>query len=460
VIIKGNQRGGARALAAHISNTRDNDHVELHELRGFASTDLLGALLEIETAAAGTRCTQPFFSVSINPPPGYPATLAQHEMAADAIEAKNPGLAGQPRAFLSHEKNGRGHSHFIWSRIDAATGKAIPLRHSRLKLRDVSRAMYAAMGLEAPAGIKDRTKADPLNYDQQTWQQAKRLGEDPRDLKQIIQQAWAVSDNRASFESALERHAMHLARGDRRGFVVVHHSGEPMSLTRYANLKTKDVEARIGKPEQLQTIDQVQSVLHASITAAAEKRLSDMKEKHRRELRPFAARAAQMRLTHQTERDALHARQAKRQQREDLARANRLRNGLIGLWDRLSGKRGKVSELNAREAATNQTRDRDECQAVIDRQITERGQLQANVGHVHDRHQHERTYQRAELAVMMSMMKHSTREQFQEHAQEIDDGYKDQQPAPDAPDQGEEQQPPTGKVLPFRPNPDQDEPSP
>jgi hypothetical protein len=161
------------------------------------------------------------------------------------------------------------------------------------------------------------------NYDRQTWQQAKRLGEDPRDLKQIIQQAWAVSDNRASFESALERHALHLARGDRRGFVVVHHSGEPMSLTRYANLKNKDVEARIGKPEQLQTLDQVQSVLRARMTATAEKRLSDLKEKHRRELRPFADRAAQMRQTHQTERLALHTRQRKRQQREDLARANR-----------------------------------------------------------------------------------------------------------------------------------------
>jgi hypothetical protein len=57
--------------------------------------------------------------------------------------------------------------------------------------------------IEAPAGLKDRARADPLNYDRPTWQQAKRLGEDPRDLKRIIQDAWAVSDNRASFESAL-----------------------------------------------------------------------------------------------------------------------------------------------------------------------------------------------------------------------------------------------------------------
>jgi len=60
---------GGRGLAAHLSNSRDNDHVELHELRGFASADLLGAFLEVEAAAAATRCRQPFFSVSISPRP-------------------------------------------------------------------------------------------------------------------------------------------------------------------------------------------------------------------------------------------------------------------------------------------------------------------------------------------------------------------------------------------------------
>ena len=78
------------------------------------------------------------------------------------------------------------------------------LSHSREKLRDVSRAMFAAMGIEAPAGLRDRQQRDPLNYDLSTWQQAKRMGEDPRDLKAIIQEAWAASDDRASFERALE----------------------------------------------------------------------------------------------------------------------------------------------------------------------------------------------------------------------------------------------------------------
>jgi hypothetical protein len=75
VIIKGNQRGGGQALAAHLMNVRDNDHVELHEVRGFASHDLAGAFLEVEIAAAGTKCQQPFFSVSLNPPKGHNAGI-------------------------------------------------------------------------------------------------------------------------------------------------------------------------------------------------------------------------------------------------------------------------------------------------------------------------------------------------------------------------------------------------
>ena len=420
MILKGNQRSGGRSLAAHLSNSRDNDHVELHEVRGFASNDLLGAFLEVEAAAGGTRCKQPFFSVSMNPPPGHAINFDQFEMAASAIEAKFPELADQPRAMIFHEKEGRRHAHVVWSRIDTERGRAVALSHSRLKLRDVSRALYQELGLQVPAGIKDQARADPLNYDRPTWQQAKRLGEDPRDLKKIVREAWSVSDNRASFERALERHALHLARGDRRGYVVVHHSGEAMSLTRYADLKKKDIQARIGTPEQLPTVDQVRDVIRARITAAAEKRLADMQEKHRKELRPFVQRAVQMKQAHRSERNTLQQRQDGRQAREDLDRAKRLRKGIVGLWDRLSGKRGKVSELNASEAAAGRLRDRDERQALIDRQMIDRRELQAGIGHIKDRHKHERDYQRAELAVMMSMMKDSTREDFQEHAQEID----------------------------------------
>ncbi|MDX7953726.1 relaxase [Lichenihabitans sp. Uapishka_5] len=420
MILKGNQRSGGRSLAAHLANVRDNDHVTVHELRSFVSGDLLGAFLEIEAAAIGTRCRQPFFSVSLNPPADALVHFDQYEMAAGAIEAKFPGLSAQPRAIVFHEKEGRRHAHCVWSRIDAERGRALPLSHSRLKLRDVSRMLYAELGLEPPAGIRDERQADPLNYDRPTWQQAKRLGEDPRDLKQIIRQAWEVSDNLASFEAALERQALTLARGDRRGFVVVHHSGEALSLTRYSGLKKADIQARLGKPETLPTIDQVHDVLAVRMTAAVEHRLADLKVVQARQRQPLAARLAALRQAHRAGRLALLAYQVARRAQEDAHRAVRLRTGLMGLWDRVSGKRGRLSEQNGQEEAASRLRDRDEDQALVDTQMVDRRTLQQDVLALRARHADERRYARAELAVMLAMMKDSARAQMQDHAAELD----------------------------------------
>jgi hypothetical protein len=58
MILKGSQRGGARQLAAHLLNVKDNDHVALQELRGFLSDDLQGAFDETHAIAKGTRCKQ------------------------------------------------------------------------------------------------------------------------------------------------------------------------------------------------------------------------------------------------------------------------------------------------------------------------------------------------------------------------------------------------------------------
>ena len=82
----------------------------------------------------------------------YVHAIEEFEAARDAIEAKFPALKGQSRSLIFHEKEGRRHCHAVWSRI-TERGPAVQLSHSREKLRDVSKAMFAAMGLEAPAGL-------------------------------------------------------------------------------------------------------------------------------------------------------------------------------------------------------------------------------------------------------------------------------------------------------------------
>lgn len=122
MILKGSQRAGARNLAVHLMRADDNEHVELHEVRGFMAHDVLGALQEAEAMSKGTRCQQYLFSLSLNPPQqeSVPVPVQSFETAIDQAEERL-GLSGQPRAVVFHEKEGRRHAHAVWSRIDADT---------------------------------------------------------------------------------------------------------------------------------------------------------------------------------------------------------------------------------------------------------------------------------------------------------------------------------------------------
>lgn len=141
MILKGAQRGGALKLAAHLLRLDENDHVEVHELRGFSAEDLRGALQEADAVAKGTRCRQFLFSLSLNPPETERVSIEDFEAAIAQVEERL-GLTGQPRAIVFHEKEGRRHAHAVWSRIDVGQMKAINLPFTKLKLRDVSKELF------------------------------------------------------------------------------------------------------------------------------------------------------------------------------------------------------------------------------------------------------------------------------------------------------------------------------
>ncbi len=175
MILKGSQRGFGQNLAAHLLKLDDNEHVDLHELRGFAADDLKGAFKEAEAISRGTKCRQYLFSLSLNPPGDAYLTSADFEAAIDTIENRL-GLSGQPRAIVFHEKEGRRHAHCVWSRIDAATMTARPLSFFKNKLMEVSRGLYLEHGWKNAGWIADSSKRDPTNFTLAEWQQAKRQG--------------------------------------------------------------------------------------------------------------------------------------------------------------------------------------------------------------------------------------------------------------------------------------------
>ena len=378
MILKGSQRGGAKQLATHLMNRADNDQVEVHEVRGFVADDVQGAMQEAYAVSRGTQAKQFLFSVSLNPPQDENVRPDVFETALAKIEERN-GLVGQPRIVVFHEKEGRRHCHCVWSRIDPVQMKAINLPFFKTKLREVSKELYLEHGWSMPKGLRDHEARDPLNYGLAEYQQAKRGGHDPRDLKSIIQESWAVSDGKAGFEAALRAQGLFLAKGDRRGFVVLNHSGEALGLGRSLGKKTKDITAKLGNPNEHRSIDAAQNQIAELKQGQFGRLISEARDLAAKEMAPLQAERSKTNAKHQAERNHLQRSQQERWQVESMARASRLNSGVRGLWDRVTGKHRRTQKQNEMEALFAFERDREQRQELIASQLAERQALQSRI---------------------------------------------------------------------------------
>jgi hypothetical protein len=371
VILKGSQRAGGNQLAAHLLKTTENEHVQVHELRGFVSDNLKSAFQEAYAVSRGTRAKQFLFSLSLNPPAGEKVSTATFEAAIEAIEDKL-GLHGQPRAVVFHEKEGRRHAHVVWSRIDVATMTAIPLPHFKLKLGDVSKQLYLEHGWKLPRGFIESKERNPLNFTLAEWEQAKRTGHDPKALKRMFQECWAASDSRKAFAQALLARGYTLARGDRRGYVAVDYRGEVYAIAQYTGIKTKDVAKRLGDARELPSVEQAKAGIAARMTEALRKRVREVEAGHKTQSAALAFRKAKLVERQRKERAQLDELHAKRWAKEEQARAARLSKGFRGLWDRLTGKYAEFRRQNEAETLKALQRDRAEKDGLIFSHIEER----------------------------------------------------------------------------------------
>ncbi|WP_367715886.1 relaxase/mobilization nuclease domain-containing protein [Nitratireductor sp. GISD-1A_MAKvit] len=392
MILKAKERGDGPQLARYLLAMRDNDHVELHDVRGFASDDLLGAFHEADAIASGTRCRKHLFSMSLNPPAGENVSIEAFEQAISQIEEKL-GLENQPRAVVFHEKDGRRHAHVVWSRIDPERMRALNMPHYKVKLRDVSQQLYRDHGWDMPRGLEDRSLRDPLNFSRAEWQQARRAGLDPKQLRALFQKCWKHSDSGAAFEIALKERGFTLARGDRRGFVAVDYRGEIYSLTRLTGAKTKEVAARLGDPKKLPSADEARAAMAAQMTEQLQSFIKDAEREAERGLKVLTFRRSELTGRHRHERQALKEAHEERWLAETKARAARLPRGFSGIWHRITGRYGRIRKQNEHEAWQATLRDRAERENLIIRQLDERRALQQEI-------QGQREQQQADLLLL------------------------------------------------------------
>jgi len=299
MILVGNQRGGGKELALHLMK-QENEVVQLHSIRGFASDNLVSAFQETYAISRGTQCKKYLYSISLNPPKGENASIKDFEAAIAKIEDKL-GLNKQPRAIVFHEKHGsdgvlRRHAHAVWSRIQ---------------------------------------------------------------IKTIFQDAWAISDSQSSFAHALEEQGYILAKGDR-GHIAVDYQGEKYAVSKWVGIKAKQVRAKLGDADNLLTIEQA----HKQAAHIVTDRLSQLKAEQERQAKEkqsqLTKEAEQERKQQYAERIQLARHQVQRFKDEEAMRNARLRKGIRGLFDRLTGKRRRTLEQNNVEAMQAKARDKRE----------------------------------------------------------------------------------------------------
>ena len=405
MIIKGAQRGGAGRLAAHLLNTQENDHIEVHEVSGFMSDTLEDALREIDAVAQGTKCKQYLFSISLNPPQAETADTAKFEDAINRIEEKL-NLKGQPRVIVFHEKEGRRHAHCVWSRIDTQKMRAINLPFYKTKLMEISKQLFLENNWKLPQGFINREHRNPLNFTREEWQQAKRLGESPNAAKSTLKECWLISDNKKAFQKALEQHGYYLAKGDRRGYVAVDWRGEVYSLSRATGEKTKALKDKLSEAKDLPSVQKIRDTLDQSLAKQLHQVIDEIKRTHKIRFTPLMAQKKALKKRQNRERETLKQKQEKRWQHETQIRQARLGKGVRRLWQRLTRKYTKIARQNELEAYDAFIRDRQQRDDLIHSQLQERQTLQHGISHT--REQQEKEIQEVKHKLFSSLSKDKT----------------------------------------------------
>jgi len=348
----------------------ENDHVDLHEVRGFASDTVMGALNEAYAVSRGTKCRKFLYSLSLNPPHNETVSTEAFEIAIEQAEERL-GLSGQPRAIVFHEKEGRRHAHAVWSRINVAEMKAVHISHDHMKLNKLSRDLFIEHGWKMPRGLVNSQEADPKNFTLAEWQAAKRAGKDPRAIKTAFQDAWAISDSKTAFVHALEERGFMLAKG-RRGHIAIDHMGGEYSVARQAKVKTKDVRQRLGDESTYLSPETVKDKIARGIIPVLYRLQQELSVEANTEIAERKEKKQRLIMEQREQRQECVQQIAQRQRREALKRQARFRTGVGGIWDWLNGKHLKTQRRNERDAQESQVRDRTEKDALIQKQLGQR----------------------------------------------------------------------------------------
>lgn len=246
MVIKGRARTNGVQLAGYLLNQIRNDRVEVMAINHPERSDLHRALADMQDMTdTGQRGVKGLYHAQISPAPGYEMSRDQWIDSVRVLEAEL-GLEGQPHALVLHEHEGRIHAHVVWQRTDCEKLTLISDSHNYAAHERAARQLENMFGHERIDGPHTGKTKDDKSYSHAEDQQGKRSTLLTTNRKEQLTTLWHQCDGGKAFTAALHEVGYVLARGDRRGMVIVDEHGEVHSLARQiTGVKTKELERQL-----------------------------------------------------------------------------------------------------------------------------------------------------------------------------------------------------------------------
>lgn len=165
------------------------------------------------------------------------------ELAFDALELL--GLKEHEAVFVAHNDTAHPHVHVITNLVHPENGKTMRPQNDRLKFSEWAEAYEKEHG-------KIYCEERVINNELRRNGSKVKHREVKVDQALIIQNLYNKSEGSKAFQVALENQGFTLAKGDRRGFVLVDKDGNISSLSRQLKgQRAKDLNERLGDLQDL-----------------------------------------------------------------------------------------------------------------------------------------------------------------------------------------------------------------
>lgn len=269
MIVKGRARSGPEQLAAYLMRVGDGERATILD-RDIYGDDLHNDFLLFDAIGDAGRTDKTLYHAQICPEAKYGREMTPEQWLRSAeMLAEDMGMAHHPRRVVLHDGGDKPHIHVVFQRADPETLKMWELWENFKKHEQASLRMSKEFGMEIVPGKhakRDREKQPEFPRAETTQaeeQQAKRLGISTDELKAQITALRQQCDDAQAFKNALADAGYVLAKGDKRGFVLVDGEGEVLSLSKFVtDIKNKEYKAFMAPidREALPSVDEAKAL--------------------------------------------------------------------------------------------------------------------------------------------------------------------------------------------------------